>query len=257
MKTLMFYVVIASLFTSTMWILPTDSTAKRKKEHTAKQVVNFKVDGDLSEWKRAEFLSLDELKDAGAAIPKASDFKGQGAVGWNANDPTRIYFAVEITDDKLQDVHPFNAQWWEDDSMEFMFDFDNEVVQANLVQWTLGANGTDLSAAGSKENTEWIVVKSGNDYVYEVALDPTKFPRGPNPGNAKKGEDFKAEAGLLIGLSFHYNDCENGAREHQIGWIPGNAWDELSYGDLTFDLETLAVEADSKLAVTWATLKTR
>ena len=150
MKTLMFYVVIASLFTSTMWILPTDSTAKRKKEHTAKQIVNFKVDGDLSEWKRAEFLSLDELKDAGAAIPKASDFKGQGAVGWNANDPTRIYFAVEITDDKLQDVHPFNAQWWEDDSMEFMFDFDNEVVQANLVQWTLGANGTDPIRGGLK-----------------------------------------------------------------------------------------------------------
>ena len=257
MRKFMFYVSIAALFASTMWILPTDAMGKRKKQHAAKQVVNFKVDGNLTEWKRAEFLDLNELKDAGAALPKPSDFKGQGAVGWNANDPTRIYFAVEITDDKLQDINPFNNKWWEDDSMEFMFDFDNDIVRASLVQWTLGANGKDLSAAASAANTEWIVVKSGNDYVYEVALDPTKFPRGPNPGNAKKGEDFKAEAGLLMGLSFHYNDCENGKREHQIGWIPGNAWDELSYGDLTFEIETLGVEADSKLAVTWGSLKAR
>ncbi len=39
-------------------------------------------------------------------------------------------------------------KWWEDDSVEFMFDFDNEIVRAALVQWTLGANGKDHSAAG-------------------------------------------------------------------------------------------------------------
>ena len=138
-----------------------------------------------------------------------------------------------------------------------MFDFENEVVRASLVQFTLGANGKDLSAAASVDNTEWVVINDGDDYIYEVAIDPTKFPRGPNPGNATKGKDFKAEDGLLIGFSFHANECENGTREHQLGWIPGNAWEPLAYGDLEFDSEILSVEASGKLAVTWGSLKTR
>jgi len=58
-------------------------------------------------------------------------------------------------------------------------------------------------------------------------------------------------------LSFHANDCENGTREHQIGWIPGGAWDALSYGDLIFDSEILAVEASGKLPIAWGYLKSR
>jgi len=257
MKTLTLYIAIALLFATTIWTLPAESAAKRDKQYIAKQITNLKVDGDLSEWKRAEFVDFDELKDAGAALPKSSDFTGRAAIAWTEADPTRIYFAVEITDDKLQDIHAFNDKWWEDDSVEFMFDFENEVVRASLVQFTLGANGKDLSAAASVDNTEWVVINNGNDYIYEVALDPTKFPRGPNPGNAKKGDDFKAEDGLLIGFSFHANDCENGTREHQLGWIPGNAWDPLAYGDLVFDSEILSVEAFGKLAVTWGSLKAR
>ena len=228
--------------------------AKRDKQYVAKQISNLKIDGDLSEWERAEIVAFDELKDAGAELPKASDFTGQGRVAWSSKDPTRIYFAVEITDDELQDIHPSDSNWWEDDSVEFMFDFENEVVKDVLVQWTLGANGKDLSAAASKDNTEWKLVKNGNNYIYEVALDPTK-PRGPNPGNPDRGKNFKAENGLTIGLSFHMNDCENESREHQIGWIPGTAWDALAFGDLTFDKEFLAVEPSDKLALTWAAIK--
>ena len=229
--------------------------AKRDKEYIAKQITNLKVDGDLSEWERAEAVAFDELKDVGAGIPKASDFTGQGKVAWSAQDATRIYFAVEITDDKLQDINPPGATWWNDDSVEFMFDFDNGMVRESLVQWTLGANGEDLSAAASEENTEWVLIKDGNDYIYEVAIDPTK-PRGnPQFANPAKGKDFKAKAGLTIGLSFHANDCEGGTREHQIGWMPGKAWDALAYGDLTFDEEILAVEPSDKLALTWGALK--
>jgi len=231
------------------------AVAKRDKQYVAKQITNLKVDGQLSEWKRAEIVAFDELKDVGAGMPKASDFTGQGRVAWSAQDPTRIYFAVEITDDKLQDIHPDDAQWWNDDSVEFMFDFDNGMVRESLVQWTLGANGKDLSAAASEENTEWVLIKNGNDYIYEVAIDPTK-PRGnPQFANPAKGTDFKAKVGMTIGLSFHANDCENGSREHQIGWIPGGAWDALAYGDLTFDSEILAVEPAGKLALTWGAIK--
>ena len=233
--------------------LPVD--AKRDKEYVAKQIRNLKIDGDLSEWQRAEIVAFDELKDVGNGIPKANDFTGQGRVAWSAQDPTRIYFAVEITDDELQDIHPDDSKWWEDDSVEFMFDFDNGMVRESLVQWTLGANGKDLSAAASKDNTEWVLIKKGNDYIYEVAIDPTK-PRGnPQFANPAKGKNFKAKVGLTIGLSFHANDCENGSRQHQIGWIPGGAWDGLAYGDLTFDAEILAVEPAGKLAVIWGSLK--
>ena len=144
--------------------------------------------------------------------------------------------------------------WWVDDSVEFMFDFGNNVTRAALVQWTLGANGKDLSAAGSSSNTVWIVVKNGNDYIYEVALDPTK-QRGPKPGNDNKGKDFRAKDGLTVGFSFHMNDCKNGGREHQIGWITGTAWDPFSFGDLTFDKEFLDVEPSGKIALTWAAIK--
>ena len=98
------------------------------------------------------------------------------------------------------------------------------------------------------------MVNNGNDSIYEAAIDPTK-PRGPNPGNATKGQNFKAKDKLVIGLSFHANDCENGAREHQIGWMPGGAWDALNYGDLVFSVESLDVEAFGKLPVTWGELK--
>ena len=88
-----------------------------------------------------EVVPFDQLKDAGNQIPDPDDFTGSGRVAWNANDPTRIYFLVEITDDTLQDIHPANSMWWVDDSVEFMFDFDNNVTRDALVQWTLGANG--------------------------------------------------------------------------------------------------------------------
>lgn len=249
------FIMIATAFALIFCIANLSDAAKRDKQYVAKQITNLKVDGNLNEWKRAEIVAFDELKDVGAGIPKASDFTGQGRVAWSAQDATRIYFAVEITDDKLQDIFPPDNKWWEDDSVEFMFDFDNGMVRESLVQWTLGANGEDLSAAASEENTEWVLIKNGNDYIYEVAIDPTK-PRGnPQFANPAKGKDFKAKDGLTIGLSFHMNDCENGKREHQIGWMPGGAWDGLFYGDLVFDDEILAVEASGKLALTWGALK--
>lgn len=234
----------------------TDTTfaANRAKEYVAKQISNLKIDGNIKEWERAEIVAFDEIKDVGGGLPNAKDFTGHGRVAWSSTDPTRIYFLVEITDDKLQDINPANNKWWEDDSVELMFDFDNDVIRESLVQWTLGANGKDLSAAASEANTEWVLVNEGNDYIYEIAVDASAA-RGPNPGNAGKGKDFKAADGLTIGLSFHYNDCENGSRELQAGWMPGQAWDPVAYGDLTFDREFLDVEPSGKLALTWGALK--
>ena len=219
----------------------------RDQEYEAKQV-NLKVDGNLSEWKGSDIIVFDQLKDVGANVPKEKDFSGTGMIGWNPLDPTRIYFAATITDDENQDIHPAGDTWWEDDGLELMFDFDND---AQLAQWTIDANGKEISAGGTEENLEWIVVNNGDQYIFEGAIDPTE----DNPYKPGLGVNFEAEVGLVIGLAFHFNDCENGAREHQIGWTPGGAWDANCYGDLIFSAERAAVDASGKLAATWGNLK--
>lgn len=245
---------ILSVLVLIVFIAIPTSSADRDKEYVAKQLTNFRVDGDISEWERAEVVPFDQLKDAGNELPDAADFSGSGRVAWSSKEPNLIYFLVEITDDTLQNIHPEDNMWWVDDSVEFMFDFDNDMTRDALVQWTLGANGLDMSAAASPDNTVWALSKNGNNYIYEVAIDPTA-PRGPRPGNADKGKNFKAQDGLTIGFSFHMNDCENSVREHQIGWIAGNAWDPLAFGDLTFDREFLDVDPSGKIALTWASIK--
>jgi hypothetical protein len=221
----------------------------RDQEYEAKQV-NLRVDGNLGEWAGSDVMIFDQLKDVGAQVPKESDFTGSGMIGWNSADPNRVYFAATITDDENQDIHPSTDTWWEDDSLEVMFDFDNN---SNLVQWTIDANGEEISAAGTEENLEWIVVNTGDQYIFEGAIDSTK----DNPDKPGFGVNFRAEVDLVIGLAFHFNDCENGTREHQIGWTPGGAWDAACYGDLIFSAERAAVDASDKLAATWGGLKSR
>ena len=220
----------------------------RDQKYEALQVA-LKIDGSFNEWQGSDVIVFDQLKDVGARVPDPKDFTGTGMVGWNSSDPDRIYFAATIVDDKNQDTHPANQNHWEDDSLELMFDFDND---ARLTQWTIDANGKEVSAAGTEENLEWIVVNQGNNYFFEGAIDPTK----DNPDRPGQGVNFKAKVGQVVGLSFHFNDCENGAREHQIGWTAGKAWEAPNYGDLIFSVERAAVDSSGKLTVTWGRLKT-
>ncbi len=219
----------------------------RDQEYEAKQV-DLKIDGNFSEWKGSDIIVFDQLKDVGTKVPDPDDFSGTGMIGWNSSDPNRIYFAATITDDELQDIHPAGDTWWEDDSLELMFDFDNNT---QLAQWTIGANGVDISAGCSEDNLKWIVLNKGNEYIFEGAIDPTQ----DNPYKPGLGVNFEAEVDKVIGLAFHYNDCENGTREHQIGWTAGGAWDAACYGDLIFSSEKAAVEPSGKLAATWGSLK--
>jgi hypothetical protein len=241
-----FFTIISFLLAIAIVVFPYTSHA-RDQEYEAKQV-NLTVDGNLSEWKGSDIINFDQLKDVGTRVPDEKDFTGTGMIGWNSSDPNRIYFAATITDDELQDIHPPGDTWWDDDSLEVMFDFANDT---QLAQWTIGANGIDISAGCTEENLEWIVVNNGNEYIFEGAIDPTQ----DNPYKPGLGVNFEAEVGLVIGLAFHYNECENGAREHQIGWTPGGAWDAACYGDLIFSAEKAAVDASGKLTTTWGNLK--
>lgn len=243
-----FFMVIAALLALVV-VFPSISHAGRDQEYEAKQV-KLKVDGNLNEWKGSDIIIFDQLKDVGTRVPDEKDFTGSGMIGWNPSDPHRIYFAATITDDENQDIHPPGDTWWEDDSLELMFDFANDT---QLAQWTIDANGKEISAGGTVENLEWIVVNKGNEWIFEGAIDPTQ----DNPYKPGLGVNFEAEVALVIGLAFHYNDCENGAREHQIGWTPGGAWDAACYGDLIFSGEKAAVDFSGKLTTTWGSLRSR
>ncbi|MBT3268747.1 hypothetical protein HN371_16450 [Candidatus Poribacteria bacterium] len=227
-------------------LLVSDARAQRDFVYEARQVSALKIDGVFNEWFDAQVIVFDQLKDVGADLPDADDFSGTAMIGWNAGDPDRVYFAVDVTDDELEDSHPAGDAWWEDDSMEFMFDVENSMVRDGLQQFTLGANGKDMSAEATIDNTEWILVNEGDRYIYEVAIDIASTAVGKN---------FHAEDGLLVGHAIHANECEGGARTHQIGWTPGGAWDALAYGDLVFSEESLGVDPKGKLVTAWAAMK--
>lgn len=237
-----FFAVVTILLALIIAVSPSISHA-RDQQYSAKQV-SLNVDGILNEWGDSAIIMFDQLKDVGAALPDPADFSGSGMIGWNLSDPNRIYFAAIIIDDMNQDIHPHDDGWWEDDSLEVMFDLQND---GNLLQWTIDANGTEISASAAADNMEWIVVNQGTEYIFEGAIDPSKM-----------GADFTAEVGKVIGLAFHFNECENGTREHQVGWTPGGAWDAAAYGDLIFDITVVtAVDLSGKMTTTWGNLKLR
>jgi hypothetical protein len=244
MKRLSFPTAIVVLLTAILMIASPDCVA-RDQQYEVKQIKSLNIDGQLDEW--AEWVEPNiivmEQVFGGAPPADPNDFTGSVMVAWNSDDPSRVYFAVKITDDVLQDIHPANDQHWHDDSMEFIFDSDND---GSADQFTLDANGIDLSASANADNTEYVVVSSGNEYVWEVAIVPA-------PG-------FQANVGDAIGLALAYNDSENGAREDQIRWIANeNSWGAAAnQGDLVFSADVVAaVEPHSKLAATWGSLRSR
>lgn len=196
----------------------------------AKQI-ELKIDGVLNEWTNSELITLNQIKDVGTSIPEQQDFSGTAMVGWNQQDPTRIYIAATITDDTIQDVNTAAAQWFNDDCVEMIFDLSKDNVASPLTKWVVGANGTDLSKLAKSDNTELKIVKSGTTYYYEMAIDLTKIEKDISEANTK----LKLSTGTLIGFSIAYNDCEYNSREHQMGWTSGRSNDRASFGNVLFE----------------------
>ena len=214
----------------------------RIKQYDAMQVSNLVVDGNLDEWRTGyPTLALDELKDTGAEIPDPADFVGEVMVGWNSSDAGRVYLVYIVTDDIIKDTNPPNDQWWNDDSAEIIFDFENNGTNTKFV---VGATG-ELGATSTAANTEFAIVsRANNQYIYEIAVT----------GIA----GFQAAEGGLVGLSLIYNDCENGVREHQLGWIAGDANTNANQGDIIFSgASPTSVEPSGKLATAWGEMKSR
>ncbi|MFC1713902.1 sugar-binding protein [Candidatus Poribacteria bacterium] len=215
----------------------------RDKQYTALQINNFVVDGNIDEWGIEDPVIIpDQLKDTGAQLPDPDDFSGEIIVGWNSQDAERVYLVYIVTDDEIQDINAPAGNWWDDDSAEIIFDFDNTGTREKFV---VGATG-ELSDLANADNTEFVIKsdEAKNLYIYEIAITR---PQG-----------FKVAPDVVIGLSPIYNDCENGVREHQLGWIGGGANNSANMGDIIFSAKVrrpLAVEPADKLTTTWGALK--
>ncbi|HEX3029623.1 MAG TPA: hypothetical protein VHT34_10050, partial [Clostridia bacterium] len=203
---------------------------KTGMNYKAKQI-EFKADGKLDEWGGSGVLKFDQPEEYTTELPTQSEFSGTAMIGWNENDPDRIYIAAVITDDVIQNNTPADGWWKADDTIEIRTDLsEGKVLPAML--WAIGAAG-DLSETSNKDNTEIALVRDGTTTTYEIAIDLSK-------ANVKSSEmkaivaKFKCEQGKTIGIGSYYDDTETWKT---VGWIKGPIDDRLSYVNVTFDSE--------------------
>lgn len=191
------------------------------------QEVACKVDGKLEEWAHVESIPMNQLKDVGEAIPTADDYSGKAMVGWNPETPSIVYIAAEVTDDIYQDNIPADGKWYHDDCLEIIFDLSEEGVAEQFAKYVVGAS-EELSVLANKESVEAAVVKDGNTYYYEVAIDLSIMPEG----TLQRVDAEQLFSGKSIGFSIAYNDSDNGERETQNGWTSGKSSDRSCFGNL-------------------------
>lgn len=194
------------------------------------QQIDFVGDGTLSEWTDCEIINLNQLKDAGDALPTADDFTGTAMLGWGENQPGTIYIAATITDDVIQDQNASDGKWYKDDCLELVFDLSENGIAEQLMKWVIAADGGDLSVLADKENTQVFMKKEGNTTTYEILIDLNKIDSSVRTNK----EAVQFQHGESIGFSISYNDGENGDREHQIGWTKGKSSDRTTLGTLLF-----------------------
>lgn len=194
------------------------------------QQIDCVLDGKLNEWENCQEISLSKIKDAGESLPEPSDFWGTAYVGWNESTPGVIYIAAKIRDDILWNVNDSDGKWYNDDCIEIAFDLSMEGTAEQLIKWVIGADAADMSMLATSENTTVFTNKNQDIITYEIAIDLNKIDS--NIRQIKSPVVFKK--GMRIGLSIAYNDCEEGERQHQIGWTEGKSSDRTKFGNLIF-----------------------
>lgn len=191
--------------------------------------IDFNLDGNLDEWSEIEQISLSVLKDVGDQLPDKEDFEGVAMVGWNEAEPTKIFLAAIISDDILENKVILDKKWYLNDCLEIAFDITTDGEVAPITKCVLGTGGNSLSSMANDNNTEYIVMKDNDKYIFEIAIDISKIE-----SSSELNKFFKISVEDIIGFSISYNDCENGERQHQVGWTEGDASSRESFGTLRF-----------------------
>lgn len=104
-------------------------------------------------------------------------FNISACVGSNNIDNTIQREVKQVIDDIYQDNIPTDGKWYHDDCLEIIFDLSADGVAEQFAKYAVGAS-EDLSVLANKESVEAAVVKDGNTYYYEVAIDLSIMPEG-------------------------------------------------------------------------------
>jgi len=227
------------------------------------------LDGNLNDqpWRYATWHII-EAKDGTVPASNNDDASVKFAV---TADDEYIYFAAEITDNKVRKGEDLACNVYKDDSIEVYIDAGNEKAGAydiNDAQITIGADtiGADpdvkTTAAllggcvgitqGPKTETIATGTLTKDGWNVEVAV-PLR----------NSGWDIKPTNGLIIGFNVQYNDDDNGGdRDYKLIWCTNEvkkgegSWTNPGlFAELKFVQAPLAVDSRGKITTTWANIK--
>jgi hypothetical protein len=180
-----------------------------------------KIDGELSDWKSARWVYLDDASQAVGLAPWADfNISARVATAW---DDANFYFAAEVTDNYFW--QPYTGEnVWEGDNFQIDFDCLNSKAKAEenkgfveiglsltkkgaeVFKWAAGAG----EPSGVVKEAELVVKPAGNNkYVYEARIPQSVLPL------------LELRAGTRFGFSFILNDNDGGGRRGWMEWTPG------------------------------------
>ncbi|MBN2302338.1 MAG: hypothetical protein JXN60_07485, partial [Lentisphaerae bacterium] len=165
-----------------------------------------KIDGDLSDWdlKKRGSVEMDTSYMGEKACAK-EDISAQAWFGWDAEN---FYAAVKVLDDKYFPAWDAPSGFWNQDSVEFFFDFDvlGDAMDADMSFDDLQV----LTVAGTKDNPDQPAVGPAESFP-GMRIGSARFKGGyiiEYSFPIKTMPTVKAESGTVLGLDFGIDDAD-------------------------------------------------
>jgi len=229
------------------------------------------LDGNLTDqpWRYATWHRI-RAADGTVPAPDDKNFSAKFAV---TADDKYLYFAAEITDNKVRKGEDLACSVWNDDAIEVYIDAGNEKAAAydiNDAQITIGADvigaepdvkttaallgGCVGTTQGPQTETIATGIQTKDGWNVEAAI-PLK----------NSGWDIKPAAGLIIGFNVQYDDDDDGGtRDYKLIWCTDeikkgeDSWENPSrFGELKFVSAALTVDPKAKTTTTWGLIKSQ
>ena len=201
-------------------------------------------------WAKAAWKSIacswDYFLSPPPDYPQPADFNGRYKIVWT---PGKLYYLIEITDDKLVDTHANPLEnYWDDDCVELFLDEDhsggNHQSNYNAFAYHIGLDYTAVDLTDNGEFAPGIFSghikamrsKNGDVYTWEIAVDIySDSYQDESPANTP----VTLQAGKVMGFAIAYCDSDSYWRDNFIGSIKlprgeDTAWQDADvFGTLT------------------------
>lgn len=213
--------IVIRKYTDEVRQIPIDRLAQQPV-YTACNINGVKLDGKLDEWGKAAPMLLNQLKDAGSSLPAPEDCTATGYAAWDPGKPNCLYMAMTVTDDVFQEAG--NPNFWENDNMELLVDLGQDSASVPFLQWVANINGKEINYIHcDSESCEVAVSRQGNTVTFEMMVDLSQ--------SLPELAGYTL-SGKTIGFCLCYDDCEEGARQHQVGLVAGKTLDPRNFANL-------------------------